>query len=216
MQEVAIRCEQEAYKLFQNYLPPKKSYIVPDHIYKSGNSYILYWESINWDEYDTKHSPFYEGIRKFNHIMDLLEQGKQFFEKGKVLPGYGFEFLCIDKDFCDIFRSRTNLCRLELSVGLKINLPENMEEISAKPVDKNWLLKITYSWGDEEPGQEFVSKEDAWNKALSMAMVEADTASDEGRGPVQININKEEFEIILVYQGDMSECKYQVLMFLGL
>ena len=33
-----------------------------------------------------------------------------------------------------------------------------------------WLLKISYSWGDEEADQKFCSFEDAWKAAKDMAI----------------------------------------------
>lgn len=34
-----------------------------------------------------------------------------------------------------------------------------------------WLLKISYSWGDEEPYQEFNSFEEAWDTAKRMLVM---------------------------------------------
>ena len=42
-----------------------------------------------------------------------------------------------------------------------------------------WLLKISYSWGDEEPYQEFNSFKEAWDTAKKDACNEAEIASIE-------------------------------------
>lgn len=57
-----------------------------------------------------------------------------------------------------------------------------------------YVLHIEYSWGDREPDQKFSTKEDAWKKAMSMAMTEADTASDEKEdGTAEIIIEKAKY-----------------------
>ena len=47
-----------------------------------------------------------------------------------------------------------------------------------------WLLKISYSWGDEEPYQEFNSFEEAWDTAKKYACNEAEIASIEANDDV--------------------------------
>ena len=57
-----------------------------------------------------------------------------------------------------------------------------------------WLLKISYSWGDEEPYQEFNSFEEAWDTAKKYACNEAETAS--------IEANNETCEIGLTFEKE--------------
>lgn len=77
-----------------------------------------------------------------------------------------------------------------------------------------YVLHIEYSWGDREPDQKFSTKEDAWDKAMSMAMTEADTASDEKEdGTAEIIIEKAKSEISLVYPKSAEEnsfCRYYI------
>lgn len=77
-----------------------------------------------------------------------------------------------------------------------------------------YVLHIEYSWGDQEPDQKFSTKEDAWKKAMSMAMTEADTASDEKEdGTVEIIMEKAKLEISLVYPKSAEEnsfCRYYI------
>lgn len=80
-----------------------------------------------------------------------------------------------------------------------------------------YILHIEYSWGDQEPAQKFSTKKDAWDKAMSMAMTEADTASDEKEdGTAEIIMNKTNAEITLVYprnteiSEESSFCRYYI------
>ena len=89
-----------------------------------------------------------------------------------------------------------------------------------------YVLHIEYSWGDQEPDQKFLTKEDAWKKAMSMAMTEADTASDEKEdgevdthsdekedGTAEIIMEKAKLEISLVYPKSAEEnsfCRYYI------
>lgn len=77
-----------------------------------------------------------------------------------------------------------------------------------------YVLHIEYSWGDREPDQKFSTKEDAWKKAMSMAMTEADTASDEKEdGTAEIIMEKAKSEISLVYPKSAEEnsfCRYYI------
>ena len=89
-----------------------------------------------------------------------------------------------------------------------------------------YVLHIEYSWGDREPNQKFSKKESAWEKAMSMAMTEADTASDEKEDgevdtpsdekedeTVEIIIEKAKLEISLVYPKSAEEnsfCRYYI------
>lgn len=77
-----------------------------------------------------------------------------------------------------------------------------------------YVLHIEYSWGDQEPDQKFSTKEDAWKKAMSMAITEADTASDEKEdGTAEIIMEKAKSEISLIYQNSAEEnsfCRYYI------
>ena len=80
-----------------------------------------------------------------------------------------------------------------------------------EPAPKKWLLKIGYSWGEEEPDQVFLSKEDAWEKARQMALEEAETASWEHDCEVGLAFDKEAYAITLHYTYDSEYCRYSVI-----
>lgn len=79
-----------------------------------------------------------------------------------------------------------------------------------------WLLKISYSWGDEEPYQEFNSFKEAWDTAKKDACNEAEIASIEANDEtceIGLTFEKEEDRgrISLYYIYDNSYCYYDVL-----
>lgn len=78
------------------------------------------------------------------------------------------------------------------------------------------LLKISYSWGDEEPYQEFNSFEEAWDTAKKDACNEAEIAPIEANDEtceIGLTFEKEEDRgrISLHYTYDNSYCYYDVL-----
>ena len=77
--------------------------------------------------------------------------------------------------------------------------------------NETYLLKIAYSWGDEEPDQEFTSFEDAWKEAKAMAINEAETTSEEHECEIGLVFNKEEGLIKLHYTYDDEWCHYNVV-----
>jgi hypothetical protein len=73
-------------------------------------------------------------------------------------------------------------------------------------------VKITYSWGDEEPVICVGSKEDAWKKAKQLAVDEAEIVSVEDTSPVvELSFNKERTRITLHYVSDNEYCYYDVV-----
>lgn len=75
---------------------------------------------------------------------------------------------------------------------------------------KDWLLKISYSWGDEESDQKFMSEEDAWNEAKRDAMNEVQITIDEGTdADLKFYANQKHIE--LHYWKDDSWCYYDVV-----
>lgn len=77
-------------------------------------------------------------------------------------------------------------------------------------------VKISYSWGDEEPYQEFNSFEEAWDTAKKDACNEAEIASIEANDEtceIGLTFEKEEDRgrISLHYTYDNSYCYYDVL-----
>lgn len=75
------------------------------------------------------------------------------------------------------------------------------------------LLKVTYSWGDAEPDQEFDSFEHAWEKALLMASKEAETDCQEHGKEVGLRFNSRKtlrYGYILLHYSDGTYCRYSV------
>lgn len=78
-------------------------------------------------------------------------------------------------------------------------------------MEERWMLKIAYSWGDEESDLIFTSFDDAWTKAKLMALEEIETCNIEHDLEMGLFINKEEKRIILHYTYDDSYCFYDVI-----
>lgn len=193
--EVAIRCGEHAFTRLQKLLP-QQDRLLPK-IYQNENQYIIYWESIHWFEPSDKREA--ELVRSFNRAFDYLEECP-FDQDGNILPGYDFESIILEAD-SDDYQYRSNDSKSIIWLKKKIHIPEYP-----------YVLHIEYSWGDREPDQKFSTKEDAWKKAMSMAMIEADTASDEKEdGTAEIIMEKAKSEISLVYPKSAEEnsfCRY--------
>ena len=82
--------------------------------------------------------------------------------------------------------------------------------ISEKDMDV-FLLKIGYSWDDEEPDEEFDSEEQAWDKALSLAIKEANVSSEEHACSIPLFVDSKEKKIMLYYSYDNEWCRYSVI-----
>lgn len=77
--------------------------------------------------------------------------------------------------------------------------------------EETYLLKISYSWGDEESDQEFSTFEDAWKEAKSMAIDEVETTSEEHECEIGLVFDKENGTIKLHYTYDDEWCHYNVV-----
>lgn len=93
-------------------------------------------------------------------------------------------------------------------------------EVNAEPetwlhnkVKECWLVKTSYSWGDEESDEEFLTFEEAWEAAKRMAISEAETSSIEHDCEIGLSFNKKETEgvITLHYSYDNEYCYYYVV-----
>ena len=76
---------------------------------------------------------------------------------------------------------------------------------------RKYGLKISYSWGDEEPIIEYKTKDMAWRKAKKLAMNEAELVSEEQQSEVGLSFNKEEGRIILHYNYCDDFCFYDII-----
>lgn len=76
---------------------------------------------------------------------------------------------------------------------------------------KKYLLKISYSWGDEEPDIECKSFDEAWRKAKEMAINEAEIVSEEHECEIGLSLCKTEWKISLHYTYDDEYCVYSIV-----
>ena len=86
---------------------------------------------------------------------------------------------------------------------------------NTEKVAETWLLKITYSWGEEEPDiKVYGTFEQAWQKAKQMAADEAEISSLEWETEIGLRFEKkpevEEGKITLHYTYDESYCWYKI------
>lgn len=76
---------------------------------------------------------------------------------------------------------------------------------------KEWLVKIAYSWGDEESDNRFRTREEAWEFALDAFKTEVNETINLHPDDclMYCKTDKEKGEIILMYP-DNTQCKYTV------
>lgn len=102
----------------------------------------------------------------------------------------------------------------EMLLWIIHNAPEgnySIDELERRILnEETYLLKISYSWGDEESDQEFTTFEDAWKEAKEMAINESEITSEEHECEIGLFFNKEKGKIILHYTYDDSYCYYNI------
>lgn len=76
-----------------------------------------------------------------------------------------------------------------------------------------YLIKISYSWGDEESDIKCQSKSDAWSEAKSLAIDEAEIYALEHGCEVGLSFDKENGTITLHYTDDDTYCYYNIVPF---
>lgn len=74
-----------------------------------------------------------------------------------------------------------------------------------------YLLKIAYSWGDEESDILMNSFEEAWKYAKKMAIDELETVCTEHECENAISFDKEKGTIFIHYIYDDTYCKYDIV-----
>lgn len=89
-------------------------------------------------------------------------------------------------------------------------IPDELEKRIIEEKER-YLLKISYSWGDEESDQEFKSFKEAWEKAKELAVNEAEIASEEHKCEIGLSFNEEEGKIVLRYTYNITYCYYNVV-----
>lgn len=76
-----------------------------------------------------------------------------------------------------------------------------------------YLLKISYSWGDEEGDVRYPTKAEAWGEAKEYAFLEAEKYSIEHECEVGIRFFNETNRIMLHYCDNDEYCFYDVVKF---
>ena len=76
-----------------------------------------------------------------------------------------------------------------------------------------YLLKISYSWGDEEGDLKYPTMEEAWGEAKEYAFKEAESYSFEHNCEVGIRFFNETNRIMLHYCDNDEYCFYDVVKF---
>lgn len=74
-----------------------------------------------------------------------------------------------------------------------------------------YLLKIAYSWGDEESDILMNSFEEAWKYAKELAINELETVCTEHECENAISFDKENGTILIHYIYDDTYCKYDIV-----
>lgn len=80
-----------------------------------------------------------------------------------------------------------------------------------KRLINDYLLKIAYSWGDEESDQQYSTFEEAWEEAKRMALEEAEMAGTEHNCEIGLYFDKANGLIQLHYTYDNEYCRYNVV-----
>jgi len=77
---------------------------------------------------------------------------------------------------------------------------------------KKFIIKIKYSWGDEEEPILINSnnKTDAFNYMIDLAIKETKTAIKEHNDEISIHIFPKDYDILLYYVYDGTQCYYEL------
>lgn len=94
-----------------------------------------------------------------------------------------------------------------------VELENFRDEIIKNELSSYYILKISYSWGDEENDRLFITEEDAMNEAKHLAVEESFITSSEHECEIGIIYNEKDKEIKLHYTYDESWCYYKVVKF---
>lgn len=116
----------------------------------------------------------------------------------------------------DIFlKLNDTICSSCFSIGTleHVSIPSRnimVEHLSLKK--PSFSLRISYSWGEDEPEQTFGSFESAWKKACQMALKETETVCADHEQEVGMRIEKSEEcgLIVLHYTYDNTYCYYHI------
>ena len=116
--EVAIKCEEKAFEMLKDTC--ERVDCNPDKIYKDGEQFIIYWDWIKWYE-------SYEDVSAIISTMDKLDELQNPNNYGET--GYGYRFMRLGENDDDV-ETRENDWNIELWVIRKIDIPDDLEEVS--------------------------------------------------------------------------------------
>lgn len=109
--EVAIKCEELAFEKFREVYT--NAQFVPDKVYKDGEYFILYW--VKWCD-------MFDEVSSIEHAMFELDQIED-------PNGYGYIYIRIGECYDDV-ETKTNNYDITLQIICKIDIPDNVEQIS--------------------------------------------------------------------------------------
>lgn len=115
--EVAIKCEEEAYKMLKKTC--QKMDIMPNKIFKDGDEYILHWDCIKWHEDCEDVSAIIKTLDKLDELQDPDDY---------KTTGYGYKFIRLCEEDEDV-KIRRNDWNIELCMICRIDIPDWLEEI---------------------------------------------------------------------------------------
>ena len=77
--------------------------------------------------------------------------------------------------------------------------------------DEPYLLKIAYSWGDEESDTSYRTFEDAWREACRLAAADAEISSVENDSAITLKYDRKNGRIVVNYVYDGESCHYDIV-----
>lgn len=166
---------------------------------------VKYFKENEWlsltDLYESEEN---EDIRTNDIIDDILED----FCTYTGLSSKGYEVL--QELGADCFEYAPYLGRKDTGI---LDLYMLAFKLAKEQIDnqKVFLLKIAYSWGDEESDIRCSSFEEAWKTAKEMAINEAEITSEEHGCEIGVSICKAGGQISLHYTYDDTYCIYNVV-----
>lgn len=91
-------------------------------------------------------------------------------------------------------------------------IPEQIGKVfSSGEAPELYGVRITYSWGEDEPVIECGSREEAWKKAKEMAFNEAEEAGMEHNCFIGVQCAPDSSRIVLNYQYDETFAYYDIV-----
>ena len=110
--EVAIRCDDEAYKMFKEAIEAT-GVITPNKIFHKKNDHLIYWSSVKWYE-------SYPEVVMIEKVMSKLDEMDEYEATEKKM---GYKFLRIGENDSDV-EMQCNVYDIELYMIRQIDLSD--------------------------------------------------------------------------------------------